>query len=293
MDSIDEVRKRIISVLQIAGIDRFESEREADLIVEHTTGLSKSRQFTSGDQKVSSEALAAIDRILAERRRRFPLQYLLGEQWFRGLRFSVTPDVLIPRADTETLVQVAFDFLRERTNPTLIDIGTGSGCIAISLLKELPAARALALDISANALAVARENAQRLGVADRIELLHCSWNEYDSPRTVDAIVCNPPYIPLSHESELQPEVGVFEPKQALFGADADGLGFYRELNASAGRRLLEGGLLAVEVGIDQAAAVAALFDSNGWKNVRAHDDLNGIARCISAIHAAQPIGRQG
>jgi release factor glutamine methyltransferase len=293
MNTIKEVRKRILSALQAAGIDRFESEREADLIIEHTTGFSKSRQIAAGDDSISLEALSAVEKIVSERGRRFPLQYLLGEQSFMGLRFKVTPAVLIPRSDTETLVQVALEFLQTRSRPRILDIGTGSGCIAISILKQLPAASAVAVDISQQALEVAQENAAALGVRERIVFSHCAWSDYNSDEKFEALVCNPPYIPGSQAAQLQPEVGVFEPHQALFGSDADGLGFYRQLSVSAGRHLIDSGLLAVEVGVGQSAAVTAVLADAGWKHVVAHNDLNGIPRCISAQHAGEPIGRLG
>jgi release factor glutamine methyltransferase len=285
MVTLREAQCRLIKSLEEAGIVSSEAQREADLIIEHATGWRKARQMAEPEALLTPQSLAVIADIEKGRRRRMPLQYLLGEQYFMGLRFKVREGVLIPRADTETLVELALEFLAPLSAPVFADIGTGSGCIAISILHALPAARAYAVDVSPVALAVAAENAQSLGVSSRLTLIECHWADFHAGQLLDAIVCNPPYIPLSQASALLPEVGVFEPKQALFDADEDGLGFFRRLSVGAQAHLRVGGLLAVETGCDQGESVSALFRTTGWKEVGTTLDLNGIIRCVAASHA--------
>lgn len=289
--TLSQARAALLKALADAGIERSEAEREADLIVQHASGWNKARQMAQPDAVLSAPAQQVIDNIQSGRLRREPLQYLLGEQWFMGLRFAVRQGVLIPRPDTETLVELAGKFLAPLAAPVFVDIGCGSGAIAISLLHALPRGRAYAVDISQTAIAVTEENARALGVSDRLELFHGDWADFAASEKLDAVLSNPPYVPLSSLAQLQPEVAIFEPKEALLGHDEDGLGFFRALSKDAGRYLAAGGLLAVEVGADQGAAVGALFGQAGWTAVTSHHDLAGVARCISALHAVEAIGR--
>ncbi|HEY9793883.1 MAG TPA: peptide chain release factor N(5)-glutamine methyltransferase [Candidatus Obscuribacterales bacterium] len=290
MATVHEAYRKLVSSLQAAGIEKPEAQRQADLIIEHATGWSKARQMAYPEAPLEDDAVAAIERIESERRKRVPLQYILGEQWFMGLAFKVRPGVLIPRPDTETLVEQAIKFLSTASSPTFVDIGTGSGAIAIAVLHALPDARAYALDISKAALATAAENAARHAVTPRLTLVEADWLSFQPQRPLHAVLCNPPYVPMSQASELEPEVAVFEPKEAIFGTDEDGLGFFRSLSTGAGRLLSPGGLIFLEVGRGQAEAVTSLFNNAGWGQVAVYSDLNGIARCISAAHALGAIG---
>lgn len=285
MDTVANVRKRLVQSLRSFGIDEHEARREADLIVEHASGLSVSQQMLKAEEILEPRCLETIDRIQQQRQSRMPLQYCLGESWFMGLRFRVNSDVLIPRADTETLVQRALELAKNQFAPSLLDVGTGSGAIAVALLKARPDARVVALDISSAALAVALTNARAHDVQDRLELVCQDWEQFESTTEFDGIVSNPPYIPLSLEPELQPEVSVFEPKQALFGSDTDGLGFYRSLSINARQHIKPGGFITVEVGQDQAPAVEDIFRNRDWLEVGSRLDLNGISRVVSAFRA--------
>jgi release factor glutamine methyltransferase len=291
MATLHEAYRKLVSSLQAAGIEQPEAQREADLIIEHATGWSKARQMAYPEAQLEDEALSVIERIEGERRKRVPLQYLLGEQWFMGLPFKVRSGVLIPRPDTETLVEQAVKFLSTASRPVFVDIGTGSGAIAIAVLHALPEAQAYALDVSKVALATAAENAARHAVEQRLTLVEGDWLSFQPQRPLDAVLCNPPYVPISQASELEPEVAVFEPKEAIFGTDEDGLGFFRSLSARAGELLRPDGLIFLEVGRGQAEAVTSLFSNAGWGQVAVYSDLGGIARCISAAHAVGAIGR--
>lgn len=277
-----EVYRRLIAV----GLEPVEARCESELILQHTTGLKTAQQFARADHQLAVEIYGRIDEIVSEREKRVPLQYLLGESWFMGLRFLVTPAVLIPRADTETLVEVALKLLKDVPQPRILDVGTGSGIIAVSICKFRSDARALALDISDSALAVARQNAHLHHVAHQLEFVHGDFNSFEtqpqSKRPFHGIVSNPPYVPRKLASELQPEVAVFEPEQAVFGLDEDGLGFYRVLSEKAERCLIEGGFVAVEVGQGQAQPVKKIFAERGWANLGTYQDLNKIERVVSA-----------
>lgn len=292
MPTLEEARRQTIDALCQAGIDRNEAHREADLLLEHVTGLSKTRQMAQPEMELESAALEQLQKLLSSRRERIPLQYLLGEQWFMGLRFHVRSGVLIPRADTETLVEAAIAKLSSISDPVFMDIGCGSGAIVVSLLHRLKSSRAIAVDISQTAVEVTAENAHALGVADRLTIVQKDWRKVEPQQTFDAIVCNPPYVPVALAAELQPEVAVFEPKEAIFGLGEDGLGFFRELSSEAERYLRDGGFMFVEVGQGQADDVSALLRTAGWSQIETHFDLNGIARCISAVHAVGAISNQ-
>jgi release factor glutamine methyltransferase len=214
--------------------------------------------YLNFDKPLNEEELSRFRSMVSRRGRREPLQHILGSQEFCGIDFEVTPDVLVPRHDTETLVQEAV--LRKPDAATVLDIGTGSGCIAVSLAKKLPLAAISAVDISGAALAVARRNAERIGVA--IEFLQGSLCEPLTGRYFDLIVSNPPYIPSSDIDTLEPEVRDFDPRVALDGG-ADGLDMFRALIPSAASCLNPGGWLLVEIGMGQAPEVEQLFRMAG------------------------------
>jgi release factor glutamine methyltransferase len=247
-----------------------------------------------------------------------PVQHLTGKQEFWGLTFEVTPDVLIPRPETEHLIEVALDrlALRElragRPNKNdgagllIVDIGTGSGCIAISLSRELPQAQIFAADISTEALAVARRNAEKHAVSARVHFIESDLFDQlsllgaryvlppegatsmfripEEPTRFDLIVSNPPYIGRREAPSLAREVRDHEPALALFGGE-EGYEFYAELIAQSAARLRPGGLLVLELGHDSLAAVQPLLEPPLWINVGVTNDLAGIPRVIAAEHA--------
>ena len=219
--------------------------------------------------------LAAYRALVARRAKREPLQYLLGSQEFYGLDFLVSPAVLIPRHDTEVLVEEALR--RAPAAGSILDIGVGSGCIAVALAKALLEADVRGVEKSSEALALAQKNIERHAV--RVTLFEGSLFEPFPGERFDLIVSNPPYIPSADLDSLQPEVRDFEPRAALDGG-ADGLAFYRQIVPEAPAHLDPGGWLMVEVGIGQAEAVTALFASAGFRDIFTAKDPSLIDRVV-------------
>lgn len=256
---------------------------DAELLFRGLTGLSRADLLTRADAPLDSGALAAFEVVIARRERHEPVQYILGKAAFWRDEFVVNPAVLIPRPDTEVLVETVAARLRDIDAPRVLDIGTGSGCIALSLLRELPRARALAVDVSQAALEVARTNAAALGLESRIDFLLSRWLEsVPEDASFDAIVSNPPYVAPAERLALSPDVREFEPELALFADDADDLSSYRAILGQIGRRLIPSGLLAFEVGLGQAGRVADLLRDHGLVSVETVNDLAGIARVVLA-----------
>ncbi len=218
--------------------------------------------------------------LLARRATGEPLQYITGTQEFFGLEFEVTRDVLIPRPESELIVEEVIRLSAEIELPSIADVGTGSGCLAVALARELPEARLVAIDISPAALVVARRNAHRHLVAERIQFIAGDLlSPLDELPLVDFIVSNPPYIAIEEMPALQREVRDWEPHLALtdFG---DGLVFFRRLFAEAPGRLKHGGHLLCEMGYTQANAIQGLVDQNIWEKPHIIADLQGIPRCL-------------
>ncbi|HXG02646.1 MAG TPA: peptide chain release factor N(5)-glutamine methyltransferase [Candidatus Binatia bacterium] len=227
---------------------------------------------------VSSAYAAALER----RCRREPLQRILGWEEFRGLRLRVTADVLIPRPETEVLVEAALGLLPSRGGARVVDVGTGSGCVACAIAWERPACRVLGVDRSPAALAVARANVAALGLADRVGLVCADLLEAVGADGVDLVVANPPYLPTHLLASLPPEVRDHEPRLALDGGP-DGLDLIRRLLAGAARVLRPGGGLALETaGGDQAQAVARSLEQAGFRDVALTSDLAGVPRILTA-----------
>ena len=257
------------------------ARREAEWLLCEATGLDRVGLYLNFDKPMSDEELAAYRALVARRGKREPLQHILGSQEFDGLTFEVSPAVLIPRHDTETLLEQA---LQQVPRPrSILDIGTGSGCIAIALAKRLPEATVTAVDLSAEALAVAQRNAEQHGVA--IELLQGSFFEPLAGRRFELIVSNPPYITTADLASLQPEVRDFEPNLALDGGP-DGLAAYRAIIAQAADHLQPGGWLWFEVGAGQATDVAALLAQAGFNGIITASDPGGIERVVGGYHGA-------
>jgi release factor glutamine methyltransferase len=210
-----------------------------------------------------------------------PLQFIVGRQEFRALEFEVSRDVLIPRPETELVVEEVLYYVRALDQPTLVDLGTGSGCIAVALAVELPQARVFALDLSQPALEIARRNAARHKVADRIQFLQGNLLDPMTPiqlqETIDCIASNPPYVSERDFPHLQREVREWEPKLALVAGD--GLSIYHQILPQALRFLRTGGYLVVEIGFNMRDAVCGLFD-DGWRIVKVKEDLSGIPRVV-------------
>lgn len=257
------------------------ARREAEWLLCEATGLDRVGLYLNFDKPMSDEELAAYRALVVRRGKREPLQHILGSQEFDGLTFEVSPAVLIPRHDTETLLEQVLQ--HAPSSRTILDIGTGSGCIAIALAKRLPEATITAVDLSPDALVVAQRNAEQHSVA--IEFLQGSFFEPLAGRRFDLIVSNPPYITTADLAGLQPEVRDFEPNLALHGG-ADGLDAYRAIIAQAADHLQPGGWLWFEVGAGQATDVAALLAQAGFNGIITASDPGGIERVVGGYHGA-------
>lgn len=255
------------------GVDN--ARLEAEWLLCEALSLDRVGLYLNFDKPLTDEELATYRAMVSRRAKREPLQYILGSQEFNGLDFVVTPEVLIPRHDTEVLVAEALK--RASTGASILDIGLGSGCIAIALARALPGAAVCGVDRSAGALAVARENANRNGVS--LEIVEGSLFEPFQGRRFDLIVSNPPYIPSADLTTLEPEVRDHEPLGALDGG-ADGLAFYRAIIAAAPHHLTPGGWLLVEIGIGQGAAVTELFSQSGFADIFTARDPGDIERVV-------------
>ena len=260
--------------------------------------------YAHPEEIVSESSVEKYLTLLARRAGGEPTQHLTGTQEFWGLEFEVTPDVLIPRPETEHLIEVALDRLAVReiragrpprltgTSVTLIDVGTGSGCIAVALAKELPDATIFATDISPAALAVAQRNATRLGFAERIRFVESDLFErfsppavHHSPLSFNLVISNPPYVSRRGASSLSIEVREHEPALALYGGE-EGFEFYGNLVGQAEQYVKAGGLLVLELGYDSLPSVRPLLDDSVWANVGVTNDLAGIPRVLSAERRA-------
>lgn len=259
------------------------ARREAEWLLCDATGLDRMGLYLNFDKPLQPDELVAYRSMVARRGKREPLQYILGNQEFHGLSFEVSPSVLIPRPDTETLIDAAV--LHAPHSRCILDIGTGSGCIAVSLAHRLPLAKVTAIDLSPDALLVARRNAEHLGAS--VEFLQGSYFQPVTGRTFDLIVSNPPYITSADLLDLQPEVRDFEPHLALDGG-ADGLAAYRQLVTNAPQHLDSGGWLLFEVGAGQADDVATLLEKAGFDAIVTIPDGAGIQRVVGgAWHGAR------
>lgn len=259
----------------------IESPRlDAEVLLSHILGRERIYLYVHFDEPLEPAELARYRDAIKQRVQRVPVAYIIGEKEFMGLTFKVTADTLVPRPDTEILVQAAVERLRARGEaPRFADIGTGSGAICLSVLHFLPKAQADTVDISPAARAIAEENAAALEVADRVTF-HTGDLLAPLAGSYDAILSNPPYIPDDDIAALAPEVRLKEPHTALAGGK-DGLDFYRRLTADAPALLKDGGFLALEVGIHQAAPVAALAVPS-FSRTEILKDYAGIERVVIA-----------
>lgn len=273
-DILTEGRERLKEVTTTAVID-------TELIVCHVLQLEKLDLLMRPDRALSESEADEIRTLFEKRLAGWPVQYLIGTEGFMGLEFEVTPSVLIPRPDTELLVEKVLETWDRLSPVRILDIGTGSGAIAVSLAHYLKNARVETVDISIEATAVAKRNAERIGVSDRVVFYNGDLFEpVPEGKIYDVIVSNPPYIPSDDIDGLQVEVAVHEPRLALDGG-ADGYDFYRRIILEAPDHLKASGMLAFETGHDQAGTIAELMAQSGhYKNISIHEDLNHIERVV-------------
>lgn len=273
--------------LSQAGVSN--AAQEAMWLLGHALGVRSHQLVSEAEQPVSADIWTRAERLVARRASREPLQYLLGTQEFCGLDFSVSPAVLIPRPETELLIHQVLSHVQSLSEATIVDVGTGSGCVAITLASRLDGRRILAIDRSAEALAVAATNAVRHAVRERIE-----WLEGDllaplqgrlCANSVEVIVSNPPYISESDWASLEPEVRVFEPRMALVGGE-QGTELHERLLHESQEFLVPGGLLVMEIGAGQAPMVRQIAGHvGGYMALRVIEDAAGIERVVIARRA--------
>lgn len=279
--TIKEALAEAQETLRAAGLEQ--ARREATSLLGLTIARDRTFLLTHPEAVLTAEQVGNFRAYMLRRAAREPLQYIVGHQEFYGLDFQVTPDVLIPRPETELLVEIVLNLLKGIKEPTVCDVGTGSGCIIISLLYHLPVLRGVALDLSTAALAVARRNAEQHKVLSRLTLEQSDFfdklAEISSPR-FSVIVSNPPYVDEKEIADLQPEVRDYEPHMALAPADGDGLSLIRRLLSESPRYLAPGGYLIFEIGYNQATRVEELIDSRVWTLLAIHRDLQGIPRTV-------------
>ena len=280
---IDAVRRGVARRLRDRGIDT--PDLDARILVGHALGLDHAALVRTADRPLDASEIARIEALAARRLAREPVARITGIKEFWGLRFKITPAVLVPRPETETVVEQALAAL-DRNGPRsrtlrIADLGVGSGAILIALLTELPNAEAIGTDRDPAALAIARENARRLGVAARACFVACDFGAGLAPG-FDLVVTNPPYVRSAEIAGLELDVREFDPRGALDGGP-DGLAAYRTIAVDAHRILAPDAHLIAEIGSRQGDAVAALFGAAGFGAVRIVPDLAGLSRVVAAI----------
>ena len=275
-DALAVARSRLVA----AGIP--DAATDARVLAQCAFGGDRAYLLTHTSVAPPSRDWAALQAMVARRIQGEPVSRILGYREFWSLRLRITPDTLDPRPDTETVVGVVLDRVIRRDQPLkVLDLGTGTGCILLAVLSELPLARGIGIDRSAGAVAVAGQNAAALGVSDRCGFVVGDWATAIRPSSVDIVVSNPPYIPSQTIDGLQPEVARHDPRQALDGGP-DGLSAYRDLAPQVSDVLRPGGLVVFEVGAGQADSVYRLMKGVGFNNLRRTLDFSGTQRCVSA-----------
>jgi release factor glutamine methyltransferase len=263
------------------GPHRDRARRDAETLLLHLLGKNRAWMLAHLDDELGYDCAEQYIALLERRFAGEPMQYIFGEAEFYRLPFHVTPDVLIPRPETEHVVEKMLKLATNFAAPRILDVGTGSGAIAVALAHELPEAVVTAIDLFAAALSVARENAQRNGVAERVRFLEGDLLEPVAGEQFDMVVSNPPYVANADRESLAVEVRDYEPGQALF-AGTDGLDVYGRLIPQAFAALAPGGYLVMEIGYGQEPPVGALLGEAGFENVEFSADLQGIPRVACA-----------
>jgi release factor glutamine methyltransferase len=281
MQTVGEARSWAFGELLKAGVRS--AALSADLLLGFTLGWDRVRIISHTEQLIAEDRWNHYKTLVARHASSEPLHYITGEREFYGLSFRVTPAVLIPRPETEILVEKTIELMRSHSSPArFVDVGTGSGCIAVSIANAVPSCTGWAVDISDDALEIARENAVRHGVADRIQFIRGDLLEcfLAAPR-FDFILSNPPYVALQECDNLPPDVRNFEPHLALFGGES-GLEIYSRLIPGVPSHLVPEGYLLVESGAGQAEQIREIAESAGLSFEIILNDLQGIPRCLVA-----------
>jgi release factor glutamine methyltransferase len=277
-----EVIKRSTEYLESKGVDS--PRLQTELLLAQVLKIPRLKLYLDFERQLSAQELDTLRQLVKRRGEREPLQYILGTTSFCGIKIAVTPAVLIPRPETELLVEQAWNFLASQpSSPAkVLDFGTGSGCIAVAIAHKFPSCEVHAIDASEDALSVARGNAER--AITRVVFHHGrSIDDLGAPETFDLIVSNPPYIPEAEIGTLQPEVRDHEPRLALSGG-ADGLHFYRLIASQARIRVTPEGRIMVELGHDQEQGARTVFERESWEVERIAADYAGTPRILIARH---------
>ncbi len=277
--NISETLNHATEILRAGGI--AEPRREANSLLAFTLRKDKTFLIAHKNYELAGEEEKTFQSVLERRARREPFQYITGNQEFYGLDFLLTSDVLIPRPETEMIVENAIEILKPRKNSRFCEVGVGSGCISVSILHENQTASAIALDVSEKALVIAGKNAQRHQVLERLELKPSDVFGALNDEKFDLIVSNPPYIPLADIEALQAEVQRFEPLNALTDGE-NGLSIIKKIITDAPRFLRPNGFLLLEIGFGQAAEVTAMFAAKFWQSIEILPDLQNIPRMVKA-----------
>ena len=277
--NIFEAYNKTKKELESAGIEDYVFE--AKQIIKHITGFSNTEILMNYTNQLTEYQSNNLTAIIKQRAIRYPLQYIFGEWSFYGREFYVGPGVLVPRADTETLVDVCLKYLENKESPAVLDLCAGSGCIGITLVLEKAGAAVTLVEKFPEAARYAERNIKRLG-ADNVTLI-CGdvLNGAANDKNYDLIVSNPPYIPKNEMKTVSTEVH-YEPETALLGGE-DGLDFYRAIIAEYKKALKVGGMLAFEVGAGEAAAAEKLLENAGFKEINNAKDLSGISRAVYGL----------
>lgn len=281
VETIATVAAGAVDRLVRAGLSPAEARIDAAVLIRHVLGWDAGTWLARATEPVPPDLAGPIENAVARRTRREPVSQITGRREFYGRDFIVSVDVLTPRPETEFLIDEALRAIDDAVNtgveaPRVLDVGTGSGCVAVTLALERPHAIVTATDVSAPALEVARANAVRLGVQDRIRFVRADLVLGGAER-FDVIASNPPYVPERDRPDLPPEVRDYEPALALFGGE-DGLEVVRRLAPAARVALAAGGMLLIEIGAGQAATVERILETAGFTDIRLVDDLQGIPR---------------
>lgn len=268
--------------------ERKSPRLESELIVMHLLDVDKAYLYTHPNRIVNKEIIDKFEELVEKRKQGYPIQYILKNQEFMGLDFHVTEGVLVPRPDTEILIEYIIKFARKNDKEKLkiLDIGTGSGAISLSLAYYIENSYIYSVDISEKAIKIARKNKKKMNLEDRVKLITKDILEGfpEIDEKMEIVVSNPPYIPSRDIDSLQIEVSKYEPRLALDGGD-DGLVFYRYITEKAKEKLIYNGLLCYEIGYDQGESVKNIMKDNGYKDILILKDLQGRDRAV--------IGRMG
>ena len=277
--TVSEVRRELTDRFRSSGVES--PELNAEWLLASLLNCSRTELLLRLDETIPDSQLEHLNSQAARRAKREPLQHILGTACFCGLEFQVTPAVLVPRPETEELIELAFEAAKTMPCPVIYDFGTGSGCIAVTLAKRLAKAKVIASDISDEALRLAKANAEQHEVIKRVEFRQADSSALAAGEQVQLIVSNPPYIPTSEIEELEPEVRDYDPRLALDGG-RDGLEFYRMLARLGQVALTPGGSLIAEFGDGQEHEIESIFRKATWPSVRFAEDLCGKPRIVIA-----------